>query len=234
MNIQPFIFNWRGQYEKTCKIESDLKVLFENVRVINSDDNNKKDEWLNIGESAYFAKQFLTAIDLFDGDIFFHIQGDIVFDQWKEFKENAIKYFDLYKWGIFAPNVDYTWYDSYNADINSISLKDKNLKLVSNPDCTVWMIHKDVLQILKQNIKALSVLKHGWGLDLILCANSYLHRRPVLRDYSFTVSHPKGTGYAQEEAFNEMYSLLSICDSNLQSTIERIRFRKEELVGYLI
>jgi hypothetical protein len=48
------------------------------------------------------------------------------------------------------------------------------------------------------------------------------------------VSHPKGTGYAQEEAFNEMYSLLSICDSNLQSTIERIRFRKEELVGYLI
>lgn len=235
MKIQPFIFNWRGQYAKTSQIESDLKKIFNNVIVINSDDDNKKDEWVNIGESAYFANQFLKAVDLFEGDIFFHVQGDITFDYWEELIHNALKYFEIYNWGIFAPNVNYTWYNSDNADVKSLMLyKDPNLKIVSNPDCTVWMIHKDILQILKQNINSLSHLKYGWGLDLLLCGNSFLQRRPVLRDYSFTVLHPQGTGYQQNEAFNEMYGLISMCDTQLRNVIDVIRFRKEELVNYLI
>jgi hypothetical protein len=234
VKIQPFIFNWRGQYNKTCKIESDLQGVFDEIKVINSDDENKKDSWVNIGEDSYFAKQFLTAVDLFDGDIFFHIQGDITFDRWQELKESALRYFDKYKWGIYAPNVDYTWYDSYNADIQSAALRDEvNLKIVSNPDCTVWMIHRDIIEILKSNLSSLANFKYGWGLDLILCANAYLQKRLVLRDYTYTVQHPKGTGYKQDEAFNEMFQLLSMCDINLQQAIETIRFRKEELVSYL-
>ena len=230
MKIQPFIFNWRGQYNKTCKIESDLEKIFDEVIVINSDDENKKDSWTNIGEHSYFASQFLKAVELFDGDIFFHIQGDVEFEKWEQLKEDALNHFRLYNWGIYAPNVNYTWYDAQNADVASLNA---NLKIVSNPDCTVWMIHKDILQILKDNLEVLKNLKHGWGLDLILCANSFLQKRYVIRNYSYTVKHPRGTGYQQDEAFNEMFALISKCDMYLQQTIELIRFRKEELVSFL-
>jgi hypothetical protein len=233
MNIQPFIFNWRGQYNKTCKIESDLKKIFDNIVVINSDDDNKKEEWVNIGESAYFAHQFLKAIELFDGDIFFHIQGDITFDKWEELVRDGIKYFNEFKWGIYAPNVDYTWYNSQNADVNTLQFKEyKNLKVVSNPDCTVWMIHKDIIGIIKNALPQLSHLKYGWGLDLLLCANSFLQKRLVIRDYNYTVEHPQGTGYAAQEAYSEMQGLIQNCDQNLQITINTIRFYKDELAFY--
>jgi hypothetical protein len=233
LNIQPFIFNWRGQYEKTCKIESDLLKIFDRVQVINSDEAHNKSEWTNIGESAYFAKQFLTAIELFDGDIFLHIQGDITFDRWAELVESAKEYYAAFNWGIYAPNVDYTWYNSSNADINTIQFTNHpNLKVVSNPDCTVWFIHKDIVDTLKNNPFDLSFTKIGWGLDLILCGNSFLQKRLVIRDYSYTVSHPQGTSYVQDQAFKEMNELISKCSPQLQEAINLIRYHKDDLITY--
>ena len=233
LNIQPFIFNWNNQFEKTCKIEADLLTIFDKVSIINSDDNKTKDGWTNIGNQSYFTKQFLTAINIFDGDVFFHIQGDIQFDRWNELIESARKYYDKYRWGIYAPNVDYTWYDSNNADIKAIEFTDySNLKMVSNPDCTVWFIHKDIINQLKNNPFDLSFNKMGWGLDLILCANSYAQKRPVIRDYDYKVIHPRGTGYKQQEAATEMMELIYKCTPEIQNIIHKIRFNKEELSNY--
>ena len=234
LNIQPFIFNWKNQYEKTKKIESDLLKIFNKVHVINSDDENKEDNWINIGEESYFAKQFLTAIDKFDGDIFFHIQGDIQFDRWEELVESAKKYYEKYRWGIYAPNVDYTWYSSQNADVETVRFtEDDKLRIVSNPDCTVWFIHRDIVDTLKNNPFDLSFMKIGWGLDLILCGNSYLQKRLVIRDYEYTVAHPQGTGYVQNEAFEELGVLLNKCSPDLQNVINYIRFDRNYLVNYL-
>ena len=38
MNIQTFIFNWRGQYEKTMEKEIQLLYIGKSPIVINSDD----------------------------------------------------------------------------------------------------------------------------------------------------------------------------------------------------
>jgi len=234
LKIQPFVFNWRNQYGKTKKIEADLLKIFPHVTVINSDDEHNESHWINIGEEAYFAEQFLTAVDFFDADVFFHVQGDIEFDRWEELVNSAQKYYDKYKWGIYAPNVDYTWYNSQNADVETIQFpsEENNLKVVSNPDCTVWFIHRDILNILKNNHENLSFLKYGWGLDLILCGNSYLQQRLVIRDYQYTVIHPPGTGYAQQEAFEELNVLLNKCDRAMQTVIQIIRFDKNSLVHY--
>jgi hypothetical protein len=233
LNIQPFIFNWRNQYDKTKKIESSLLKIFDRVDVINSDDLHNEPHWTNIGEQAYFAEQFLTAVNMFDGDIFFHIQGDIEFDRWEELVDAAQKYYEKYQWGIYAPNVDYTWYSSQNADIQTIRFtEDTNLRAVSNPDCTIWFIHRDIINTLKQNPFDLSFMKYGWGLDLILCGNSYLQKRLVMRDYEFTVDHPPGTGYMQNEAFEELGVLLSKCNPDLQNVIQAIRFDRNFLVNY--
>jgi hypothetical protein len=233
LNIQPFIFNWKNQFEKTSKIESSLKNIFDKVTVINSDDDNSKDNWIDIGNDAYFTEQFMTAVNMFDGDIFFHIQGDISFDNWEELVSSAIKYFEEYNYGIYAPNVDYTWYDSNVADLKSIEFENyPNLKVVSNPDCTIWFIHKDIIDRLKNNPFDLSFNKMGWGLDLILCANCFINKRLVIRDYNFTVDHPQGTGYGKEQAGAEMVELISKCSKEIQTAIHYIRFNKEQLSNY--
>ena len=84
MNIQTFIFNWRGQYEKTIEKEIQLLSIGKHPIVINSDDEKTEEGWHNIGEASYFTDQFLKAIELFDGDVLFHIQGDASYDNWEK------------------------------------------------------------------------------------------------------------------------------------------------------
>lgn len=56
-DIQPFIFNWRNQFEKTCAIEDSLKQIFGEVTVINSDEENTREGWIDLGDEAYFTTQ---------------------------------------------------------------------------------------------------------------------------------------------------------------------------------
>ena len=114
MKIQTFIFNWPGvkegrtHYELTCEKVEQLKRINKNPIVINSDDEHKEGSWHNIGDESYFTAQFLKALDLFDGDILFHIQADASYHNWLPIYESAVEYFERYKWGIYAPNVDFT------------------------------------------------------------------------------------------------------------------------------
>ena len=92
---QPFIFNWKGQFEKTCQKEEQLKKIFDKVIVINSDDTNEKLEWINVGDDYYFTDQFLKAVEVFDGDVMFHIQADASYDDFESLIEDAKKYYDV-------------------------------------------------------------------------------------------------------------------------------------------
>jgi hypothetical protein len=96
----------------------------------------------------------------------------------------------------------------------------------------VWFIHKDIVNTLKNNPFDLSFTKIGWGLDLILCGNSFLQKRLVIRDYDYTVSHPQGTSYVQDQAFKEMNELISKCSPQLQEAINLIRYHKDDLITY--
>ena len=200
MNIQPFIFNWKSQYEKTLVKEEALQKIFDKVIVINSDDTHEEERWVNIGNDCYYADQFMKAIDLFDGDILFHIQADASYDKLEELVNDAKKYFEDYEWGIYAPNVDYTWYTSENTDIESIESNHNNIKMVADTDCTCWFIHKDIInEFLNRNID-MRDQKMGWGVDLCLSAISFIMSRPVIRDYNHTIDHPPSKNYNKEQA----------------------------------
>ena len=82
MKIHTIIFNWRGQHNKTLEKIEQLKAIGVNPTVINSDEGFFLDDWHNIGEESYFTAQFLKAIDVFDGDVLFHIQGDASYNNW--------------------------------------------------------------------------------------------------------------------------------------------------------
>jgi len=234
MKIQVFIFNWRGQVNNTLEKEKQFKELGIEPIIINSDDENKFDHWHNIGEEAYFNAQFLKAIELFDGDILFHIQADASYDKWKPLMDDAVKYHEKLNWGIYAPNVDYTWYDATRTDLNSIRVEIDNLKVVANTDCTCWFIHKDIIDLFKKENLDFSKYKYGWSWDVTLCSISYINKRLVIRDYGHTINHPQGTGYNMQEAEMEMVDTYNSLNPNIQEAFRFIKGNYNYLAKYFI
>lgn len=233
MDIQVFIFNWRNQFNKTIEKEKELSSLGYRVTVINSDEENEQVHWVNLGESAYFTDQFMKALELFDGDVMFHIQGDASYDDWNHIVKDAKESFETYNWGIYAPNVDYTWYSRERTDIEGVQLRDKTMKLVACPDCTCWFIHKDVINVFKQLKIDMSPYKMGWGWDIIFPGISYLMRRLVIRDYYHTIDHPPGTNYNKVQAETEMHHLFSILPNELKVMFNWIKGDRQQILQLL-
>ena len=234
MNIQTFIFNWRGQYEKTKEKQKQLSAIGVVPVVINSDDNHREDDpnWHNIGEESYFTAQFLKALELFTGDVMFHIQADASYGNWAEIYQGAKDCFDTYNWGIYAPNVDYTFYNPFRTDLISFDLDEPNLKMVANTDCTCWFIHKDIINEAKNRGINFAPYKMGWSFDIIFTALSYIKKRPVIRDYAFTIDHPQGTNYNMNQAETEMMQLYKSLTPDIQEAFRYIKIDKEKLANY--
>ena len=238
MKIQTFIFNWPGVKEGKSHFEmvktkvEQLKLIGEEGIVINSDEENNQPDWHNIGKDGYFTAQFMKALELFDGDILFHIQADCYFNDWKPIYESALKYFKKYKWGIYAPNVDYTWYVSERTDLDMFNIPDKNLKMVANPDCTCWMIHKDILkEAVNRNID-FEPYQMGWSFDIVYTALAYMMKRPVLRDYQYTVKHPQETNYSKPQAEVEMHNFYQALPEEIQKPFSMIKGDIHQLAEY--
>ncbi len=232
MNIQPFIFNWNRQFEKSCAIEDSLKTIFDKVTVINSDDNNTREGWIDIGDECYFSDQFRKALELFDGDVLLHIQGDVSYDNWEGLIEDAKKYFEYYDAGIYAPNIDYTWYSAENSDIDNLESDHPNIKMVASTDETVWFIKKEIIQEMVDRKIDFSKNTMGWGWDLVLAAICFANGKPVIRDYNHTVDHPMGTNYNSEKAGEEMLELWNSLDQDLKEIVSHIKGKRENLAKY--
>lgn len=232
MKVQTFIFNWRGQYEKTKQKVEQLKEIGVEPIVINSDDNHRDKDWHNIGEESYFTAQFLKAIELFDADVLFHIQADASYDNWKQLYDDALKYYERTEWGIYAPNVDYTWYDSSRTDVDNLAIDLDQLRVVGNTDCTCWFIHKDIINKFRESGLDFSPYKMGWCWDIVLSAISYINQRPVLRDYGHTIQHPKGTNYNTIQAETEMWQLFNSLSEELKEAFSYIKGDRLKLIKY--
>lgn len=231
MKIKCFIFSWKGQYENALKLEKQLSPIVD-VTIVNSDDDNKPENWVNIGNECYFSDQFKSALSLFDSeqyDFFFHVQADASYGDWEAILKSAETSFEKYNWGVFAPNVDDTFYISERTDIFDL---ENNLKVVATTDNTCWFIHKDILNEMKNNLHFMEQNQLGWGWDLLICAFSHLEKRKVIRDYNFTVNHPKSTGYRKEEAEEEMQEMFNKTEGELKQTLYLIKVHPQLLNNY--
>lgn len=233
MKIQTFIFNWCNQYAKTKTKISQLKQIGIEPIIINSDDQYKEFGWNNIGEESYFTAQYLKAMELFDGDVLFHIQADASYHDWDSIYKAAELYIDKYKCGIYAPNVDYTFYDSSRADLPMFKFGDnQNLKMVSNPDCTCWFVHKDIINEAKDRQINFAPFQMGWSFDIVFTALSFMKKRPVIRDYQFTIEHPPGTNYNKVQAEREMHEFYSTLPDDLKEAFSYIKGDRFQLAKY--
>jgi len=237
-DIQPFIFNWPGQYEKVCKIEEELNKIFDDVIVINSDDDNTNDGWINIGNDAYFSDQFRKALELYSRDkkVLFHVQGDTSYDKWEDLVDDSLKYFDEYEWGIYAPDIANIWYTSEYVDVNSVASSHDNIKMCACTDETVWFIHSDVIKDFDNRnlLDAFQTNKMGWGWDLVMCSLSFIMSRPVIRDYNHRIEHKMGTNYNKEVAAREMMQLRARLENEIKQCIDYIKTSKENISRYFV
>lgn len=237
-DIQPFIFNWRNQFEKTCASENALKQIFGEVTVINSDEENTRPGWIDIGEESYFTAQFVKALELFTDDkkVLMHVQGDTSYDNYEQLVKDARKYYSSYEWGVYAPDVTNVWYTSENTDIEGIVSDDPGIKMVACTDETVWFIHRDIIEdFYKRNLQEIMTpekMKMGWGWDMVMNGISFLMGRPVIRDYNHEVQHAIGTNYSKQHASVEMGNLWNSLPEDLKECITYIKGDREKLVKY--
>jgi hypothetical protein len=221
--IVPFIFSWKGQFENARRTEAQLLEIFDRVIVINSDDENTRPGWIDIGDESYFAAQFFKALELFDGDILFHVQADASYENWRAVVGNALEYFGKYRWGVFAPDVDFTNWNPARADVGSGFFQESHLRLVACTDCTCWFIHRDMVeQLLERKAVLFADNKYGMGIDITLSALSYLNGRPVVRDYSHTIAHPRSRGYNTQEARAELARFFERAPADLRRILDLI------------
>lgn len=233
LDIQPFIFSWKGQFQKACVIEDQLRKIFPSVTVINSDDDNTRPGWINIGDAAYFGDQFRKALELFNGDVLFHIQADVEYNEWDKLVDDARFYLRFYEAGIYAPHVDYTHWIPERTDVLSDLLAHSHLRLVASTDETVWFVRKEVLEGIAERSIDTSLSHFGWGWCCSLSCISYSKGMPVIRDYRHTIKHPRGTGYNTDAAEVEMNKHIASLDEDLQKIYSYIRGDRKMLARYL-
>lgn len=232
MKILCYIFSWKGQYENAVRLENQITSLGVSVKVINSDDDNQPKNWINIGNACYFSDQFRKCLDDFntkDYDVLWHIQADAKFEDFSKIVDSAKSSFDQYNWGIYAPNVDDTFYISSRTDVFSLK---ENQKVVATTDNTCWFIHKDIISELNKNLHLMEDNKLGWGWDLLLCGFSHIQKRYVIRDYNYTIDHPSSTGYMKEEAEKEMFDMFNKCPEELKEVIYYIKQNPDGIKRY--
>ena len=228
--IQIFLFNWPGQTSRALTTEKQLYSLGYNVTVINSDPGYTPYNWINLGNSAWFSAQWRMATSLFNADIMFHIQADATYSSWQTLIQDALKYFDVYNYGIYSPGfLD----NGHYVPLQTWKSQHDNIHAIPNPDCTCWFIHRDIIDQFKNLNLDLNQNHFGWGIDCVVCAVSWTQGRIVLRDLNHTVTHHPGRGYTVEDARNQMNAMLTTLDPALRKAIDQQYSNKESLLEYL-
>ena len=187
-DIQVFIFNWKDYYKKTCHIESSLKKIISDVSIINTNDSNFSEHWINIGEEHYFSGQMRAMLKHHNPEkIVLIILADIQFENWEGLISDAIKYSDQYNWGIYTPEIDFTPHKTNKVSLPYHRYLDHNLRAVSCSDGLVWFIHPYILMQFKQRSydQLFDQSIYGWGWDHILNSLCYILKKPVISLLNF-------------------------------------------------
>ncbi len=190
MNIEFFIFNWKHA-RHAARLEAILRP-FGRVAVINSDPACAGRGWVDLGDDAYFAAQWNAALARRApmADVMFHVQADAYSDDLPRIIDRAATLFDRFHWGVFAPNVDYTWHVARTDEL------EPGVWTVPLTDSTCWALHRDVVAMGPDSFPG----RYGWGIDWTYCELSRAIGRPVIRDYTYTVDHPRQRNYSDASA----------------------------------
>ena len=220
MSIRAFIFNWNDHQANAADLEHKIG-RFTDVTVVNSQEGltGTRPAWAHLDDSAYFSAQFNRAVERFRADpagpdLFFHIQADAAFDDFGTLFARMERVFREHPVGVYEPNVDYTDLDYDRSRLRAL---EPGVCVVPTTDCTCWCIDRDILAGLPP--VDLSVNRLGWGICAVVAAMARRAGKHCVRDYAFTVDHPKGRGYSNQRAKEQLIEYVKSFDVDLQRDV---------------
>lgn len=211
-DIYVHIFSWKHVTANALELYRRVAPHFPQTFFINCDENTpiapetiSGDRVLQLDDRYYYGGQFNTALkNTPEGKILACIVGDVEpAADWAAIAARAVAAFNAHPIGIYAPNVDYTWWTMRNAHIAG------DLYEVPNTDCTCWFLHPKLTGRLRIfDYYLLSNL--GWGIDAMYCKEAVKRRMHIARDYGVMVRQPRGTAYDQTKARSQMQLLMTL------------------------
>jgi len=222
MQYQFFIFAWPGYFEAAARLEIALQQRGCHVTVVASGAPRDNQNWIHLSEDAYFGEQFLECLSRFDGDVLVHIQADAGIPDFDIFLNRLKLGHSHPNIGIWAPDVDYTFYQTRLVRRDFANLDQRNLDPrilpVLNTDCTCWSLAVPVVQALRD--LGITESHFGWGWDSVAAAISDDLGLLVIRDSSIKIRHPRGTNYNSQLAEIEFQNLISAVPQQIQETLK--------------
>jgi hypothetical protein len=201
MKVHVFVFCWPGQVENARRIHDAVRVHADALHVIDASaeaPDETRAGWTAIDSDAFYGRQFAEALQRFEGDVLLQIQADAASDDWARLiGVMRQRYEKIEKLGIWAPEIDYTWWTTERARLYDLP-PGTGLVGVGQTDCIVWALKRNIVAFLKTLDYGSN--RFGWGIDWAAIAFAMVNRQLVLRDTTVSVSHPKGSGYGHQDA----------------------------------
>jgi hypothetical protein len=227
--IQAYIFSWPKVHHRISKIVQDIKQCkISQITIVSSGEHPYVYEdvnIVNIGDDAHYGEQFATAANIFQGDVFLQVQGDVTIGNPINLDKHLKTIFENPEIGVWTPHVNFTsWVDAivhleydYQYHVKSLGQQYKKSKVVLNTDCTFWAIRSNLI---KEYLKTpLVKSKFGWGIDLTISSMTYARQMLAIRDRALKINHPRNTGYNQNFASNEWLEMYGLLDSQIKPMI---------------
>jgi hypothetical protein len=222
MRIKSFVFNWNDNHENARNLQQQFDKVSDCTVISSTEMGFPDDNWVEIGWEKYFVGQWNKALELYDPkeyDVLLHAQADAHTDQVEEIVAAALKAFETTEWGIYAPNVDWSsWGEKHIIDRDYAGLE--NVHRMGGSDVTFWMVHTDILLRIPRKFNE-EKNTYGHGIDILyynIC-NRVL-KRPILRDYNFTVDHEKATSYPGHIAMQQGLDNKEVYETYLSDCIK--------------
>ena len=218
MKIHGFICQWKGQEENAIALQRAMEPFID-VTVISTEESirEKHPHWIHLDQGAYFSQQWNQARDLFSGDIFFQMQSDARFDDFERLFQKVATVFSTGRVGVYEPNINFT---AHQYEIGRLQSFDNNLYEIPMTDTICWFIGADILFQLPPIDLSINTL--GWGVCAAIAALCHINNKVCVRDYSFTVIHPEGSGYSNKKAMAEKLKYFESLDPAIRREITSI------------
>jgi len=156
-------------------------------------------DWVKIPDDWFYGRKLKFVLEFFNFDTLLQVQADATHGDWGLVVKRLHSAFNEpkeYQIGVWAPDVDYTFWKSPCVDVGRDART--SLRFVMQTDTTCWALAGDVQKFLRSTPLVLN--NTGWGVDWAATAFAYTTGKSVCRDETLTITHPKGSNYGRGDA----------------------------------
>lgn len=220
-----YIFNY-GQMENALTLRSQFDAIGVRAYVLDSASGEDVPELDYVFEfpNIYYSGLWNEALSMFSGSHLMVITSDVKIPDASRLINNAKQFFKSDKAWIYAPNVNYTF---WNYDLGSLPDIGRNIKQVPNTDGMCWMLSSDAAFSVGNVDNEIN--KIGFGIDLLAAMLAYRENKLVGRDYSIEVIHPQTRSYDSSEAEKQEFEWIN----SLGYFKEYIQYRNHYSMSFL-